>query len=75
MSQSFENGLRRAMYLIGKTLENLIGKAKEAKVQVSSRSGMQPVMSMESLLDYNRIKDLIESSIQKVMETQIPDLK
>ncbi len=36
---------------------------------------MQPVMSVESLLDYNRIKDLIESSIQKVMEAQIPDLK
>lgn len=74
MSEPFEQALRKAMIFLGRVVEAVIGKAKEAKVQVGSRGGMQPIISVEGMLDTGRIKELIESSIQKMMEIQLPDL-
>lgn len=63
------------MESMGHVVESLIGKAKQAKVQVSSRSGVQPILSVESQLSAPRIRDIIESSILKVLSAAIPDLK
>lgn len=75
MSKSFEDTLRKAMEALGRFVESVIGKAKQAKVQVSTRGGVQPILSIESQFSFGRIRDLIEASIQKVMANSIPDLK
>ena len=75
MSDSFERGLRRAMEGLGRVVEAVIGKAKRAKVQVSTRGGVQPILSVESQLDASRIRELIEAASQKVISGISPELK
>jgi SAM-dependent methyltransferase len=74
MSDTLEQTLRRAMVALGHVVERMIGTVKHAKVQVESRGGVQPVLSLESLLAPARIADLIEWSIQRVMKDALPDL-
>jgi SAM-dependent methyltransferase len=73
VAESFEELLRRLMIALGHLVEKLIGKVHQARVQVG-RGGVQPMLSLESQLAMNRIKDLIEESIKKVMADAIPDL-
>jgi SAM-dependent methyltransferase len=75
MSEQLEQALRRAMLFLGHVVESAIGQAKKAKVQVGARSGMQPILSVESLLDAGRIKEVIEASTYKVLDKKMPDLK
>lgn len=63
------------MEALGRVVEKAIGKAKQARVQVSSRSGVQPVLSVESQVPTNRIKEIIDVATQKVMSNTIPDIK
>jgi SAM-dependent methyltransferase len=75
MSENFEQSLRRAMEFLGGLVESVIGKAKKAKVQVGSRSGVQPILSLESQLSSQRIRDLIDASIQRMISTNLPDIR
>jgi len=75
MAESFDQSLRRAMEWLGHVVEHLIGSAKKARVQVESRTGMQPVLSIESQLPYERTKDLIDASIKRMMENALPNLE
>lgn len=75
MARSFEQTLRSAMEALGHVVEQLIGKAKRASVQVSTRGGVQPILSVESQLAASRIRDIIEASAQKVLISAIPNLK
>ena len=75
MAESFDQSLRRAMEWLGGVVEHLIGSAKKAKVQVGARTGMQPVLSIESQLPYERIKDLIDAAVKKMMENALPNLE
>ncbi len=62
------------MFTLGTFIEKVIGKAKEVKVQTSIRSGVQPILSVESLMDYPKLKELVDLSVNKIMERYIPDL-
>jgi len=75
MADTFEHTLRRLMEALGHQVEKLIGKAKKAKVQVGSRGGVQPVLSVESLLPLERIKEIIEESTRRAIAESIPDIK
>jgi SAM-dependent methyltransferase len=75
MAESFESTLRRLMESLGHLVEKLIGKAKRAKVQVESRGGVQPLLSVESLLPLARIKEIIEEATLRVLTEAIPDIK
>lgn len=75
MSPTIVNILRESMEFLGRVVEGLIGKAKNAKVQVSARGGTQPVLSLEGQLSPPRIRDLIEAAAQKVLWNTIPTLK
>ncbi|MFH0800600.1 MAG: methyltransferase domain-containing protein [Pseudomonadota bacterium] len=74
MAESFEKSLRHGMEALGRVVESLIGKAKQARVQVSTRGGVQPILSLESQLEPLRIREVIEASAQKVLSGAIPDL-
>ena len=63
------------MEALGRVVESVIGKAKQATVQVSTRGGVQPILSVESQLTAPRIRDLIDASTHKVLSGAIPDLK
>lgn len=75
MGKTVEDSLRRAMEALGHAIETVIGKASRARVQVGTRGGMQPVLSLEGQLGQARIRDIIEASTQRVMAKTIPDLK
>lgn len=75
MAESFEQGLKRMMAFIGRGVESIIGKAKTASVQVSTRGGIQPVLSLDSQLAPARVGELVDASTQKVMKNSIPDIK
>lgn len=75
MAETLEQGLRRAMEALGRVVERTINRAKTTRVQVNSRSGVQPILSLESQLNLSRIRDLIDASVQKVTADAIPDLK
>jgi len=62
------------MVAVGRVVENLIGKAKQARVQVESRGGVQPLLSLESQLTAARIHELVEAATQLVMANALPDL-
>lgn len=62
------------MEALGRGVEAVIGKARNARVQVSTRGGMQPILSIESQLTPIRIRDLIESATQKVIDASMPNL-
>ncbi len=63
------------MEAAGRIVEQLIGRAKRAKVQVESRGGMQPLLSIESQLSAGRIRELIEAATQRVMSGAMPSLE
>lgn len=75
MAKSFEQTMRRAMEALGRFVESLIGTAKKASVQVSTRSGVQPILSVESQLSGPRIRNIIESSTVKTLQHAVPELK
>ncbi len=75
MAETFEQSLRRMMASLGNLIEHVIGRVKQAKVQVESRGGVQPVLALESQLDASRIRELIDASTQKILANTFPDLK
>lgn len=63
------------MELLGRLVEHLIGSAKKAGAHVGTRAGVQPLMSIESLLQPDRVKELIDSSIKRTIEQALPALE
>lgn len=59
----------------GRIVERAIGHAHKAKVQVGARGGMQPILSLESLVGTNKIGELISISTERVALPVVPDLK
>lgn len=74
MAETFEQSLRRAMEALGRIVEKLIGKAKQARVQVESRGGVQPLLSLESQLTPARVRELVEAATQRVIANVMPEL-
>jgi SAM-dependent methyltransferase len=62
------------MEALGRVVEKAIGRAKRAKVQVGSRGGVQPVLSLESQLSTLRIKELIDEATKAIVAEAIPDI-
>lgn len=75
MSKQMEDILRKAMFTLGTAVESVIGKAKVAKQQVGARSGVQPILSVESLIDTARLKVIIDSISRPILEAEVPELK
>lgn len=75
MAKNLEKMLRSAMYSTGKLIERAIGHAQKAKVQVGTRGGMQPILSLESLLGANKISELVDISTERVLTQVIPEVK
>lgn len=67
--------MRRAMEAFGRVVESVIERTKQARRQVTARSGMQPVLSIENMLPTSRIRDVIEATTIKVLGNALPDLK
>lgn len=63
------------MEALGRVVEAFIGKARQATVQVSTRGGVQPILSIESQLSHRRIMDIIEAATHRVLGGHIPNLK
>ncbi len=75
MSKQLEDILRKAMFTVGTALESVIGKAKTVKAQAGARAGVQPILSVESLMDVGRLRSIIEAISKPVLESSIPELK
>jgi SAM-dependent methyltransferase len=75
MSKGVEKSLKNVMTSAGKALERLIGQAQKAKAQVGVRGGVQPILSLESLLGVNRIGELIGASTERVALPVVPEIK
>jgi SAM-dependent methyltransferase len=75
MHESFDHSLRRAMAALGRLIEAIIGGARKATVQVGSRGGVQPLLSLESQLAPDRIKDLVESAVGRVISGAMPNME
>jgi SAM-dependent methyltransferase len=75
MARGLENTLRSVMNSIGHLIERVIGHAQKAKVQVGVRGGVQPILSLESVLGTGKIKSLIDVSTERLALPMVPDLK
>lgn len=74
MSKGYEKHLKSAMTTAGKFLERAIGHAQKAKAQVGQRGGVQPILSLESLLGMNKISELISASVERYVIPAVPEL-
>lgn len=75
MSKGLEKTLKSFMESTGRLIERAIGQAQKAKVQVGTRGGLQPILSLESLLGTNKIRELIDLSTERILFPAVPDLK
>lgn len=55
-------------------LSSLAGKAKKAKATVGAKSGLKPVLSLESRLTIPRIRELLRLIWDRLLPTLLPDL-
>lgn len=63
------------MVALGRLVESAIGKARHARVQVGSRGGVRPLLSLEDQLALKRVRDIIDAATQRVISDSIPDLQ
>lgn len=75
VKRSFENILKRAVYLVGTNIERLINSAKRVKTGVALKGGMQPILSLESQLPEQKISELILHASTVLLDQMIPNLK
>lgn len=74
MSPAWEQGLRRCMEALGRVVEWAIGGVKHAKVQVETRGGLQPILSLEDQLPVGRIRELIAAAEDRIFPACFPKL-
>lgn len=75
MSDSFEAFLKKLMEGAGRTIEKVIGEAHKAKVSVGTRSGIKPILSLESQFSQAKIREMINFTIERICVPALPDLK
>ncbi len=75
MSNGAEHTLKSMMESIGRLLERVIGHAQKAKAQVGSRGGVQPILSLESMVGTKKIRELIDVAVERVMLPAVPEIK
>lgn len=75
MSDSLEGFLKKMMEGAGRAIEKVIGEAHKAKVSVGTRSGIKPILSLESQLSPAKVRQLINFSIERICVPTLPDLK
>jgi SAM-dependent methyltransferase len=74
MNPEFEDKLRKAMVVLGRVTEAIIGKAKEAKSSVGHSKAVEPVLAIEGQLPMNKIRELISISSDRVVKPLVPNL-
>jgi len=74
MTKSYEKHLKSAMTAAGNFLERAIGHAQKAKAQVGQRGGVQPILSLESILGVNKISELVNASVERYVTPAVPEL-
>jgi len=63
------------MTRLGNFVEGLIGQAKSAKTQLGTRSGIQPVIALESRLSPERMRQLLDFVTDRLVLPTFPALK
>lgn len=77
MGKEFENVLRKGMIKLGHAVEAVIGHAQKAKGSVShvrSVRTVEPILAIESQLSMPKIKELISTSVERVVRPLVPNL-
>ena len=75
MADSLESSLRKIMESAGRLIEKVIGHAQKAKVSVGTRSGIKPILSLESQFPQEKIREMINFSIDRICVPNLPNLK
>ncbi len=75
MADSFEVFLKKLMEGAGRAIEKVIGEAHKAKVSVGGRSGIKPILSLESQIPPAKIRDMINFAVERTCVPALPDLK
>lgn len=71
MAESFEKSMRKVVEAVGIAVENFIGKAKRASMQISTHGGLKPVLSIESQLSVVRLCEFVDNVSEKILTTAI----
>ena len=74
MSKGFEKHLKSAMTTAGNFIERAIGQAQKAKARAGTRSGVQPILSLESVLGVNKIGELVAAATERMVLPVVPEL-
>lgn len=75
MSEPVEAFLKKLMGSAGRVVEKVIGEAHKAKVSVGTRSGIKPILSLESQFPAVKLKEMINFAIGRICVPAIPNLK
>lgn len=75
MSDSIESALKKLMEGAGRLIEKVIGEAHKAKVSVGTRSGIKPILSLESQFAPKKISEMINFATDRICVPTIPGLK
>jgi len=75
MSESVESFLKKIMEGAGRFVEKIIGEAHKAKVSVGTRSGIKPILSLESQFSAAKLKELVNFATERICVPAIPNLK
>ena len=75
MARTFEDGLKQFIQALGHVVERVIGQAKKARKKVDVRRGIKPVLSLESQLPQNQLRELISAASQNILSSSLPDLE
>lgn len=68
-------GLGRGVTAVGNFIEKVIGKAKQAKETYEAKGGLAPILSLESRLSIEKLKQLIDLQGQRFFPSAMPALK
>lgn len=67
--------LQKSMEAVGRLIEQGIGQAKKAKKSVEAKSGLQPILSLESRLPLPKIRQLIDLFTERFVPPSLPNVK
>lgn len=74
MAKSYEDVLRRMMFVVGKSVERVIGGAQRARAKVEIGRGIRPLLSLESQLDPALLRTLIGICEERILKATVPNL-
>ena len=70
-----EEGLKKGMFHFGQFVEKVIGQAKKAKTSYETRTGIKPVLALESQIQKEKIYQLIDYVTDRFVISSIPELR